>query len=250
MAGTARFRATVAYDGTAYHGFQRQANASPTVQEVLEAALHRISGEAAGVVGAGRTDAGVHATGQVIAFDLDWRHSEQDLRSALNANLPADVVAREVEAAAPGFHPRYDARRRSYVYRVYVAPVRDPFRRFRAWHLYTELDEAAMHEAALCLAGEHDFSTFGTPPQGENAVRTVFQAGWAAHERGEYWFTITANAFLFRMVRSLVGTLVLVGQGRMTAGDFRGILAARDRNLSGPAAPAHGLTLVRVDYSD
>ena len=101
MAGTARFRATVAYDGTAYHGFQRQANASPTVQEVLEAALHRISGEAAGVVGAGRTDAGVHATGQVIAFDLDWRHSEQDLRSALNANLPADVVAREVEAAAP-----------------------------------------------------------------------------------------------------------------------------------------------------
>jgi len=250
MCRCARYRATLAYDGTAYHGFQRQANASPTVQGVVEEGLARISGERVHVIGAGRTDAGVHATGQVIAFDLDWRHSADDLRNALNANLPADVAVWSVEETTPDFHPRYDARRRTYVYELYVAPVRNPLRRWRAWHLHTELDVDMIRAAAASLIGEHDFSTFGVPPQGESAVRHVFEANWETDGSGEHRFTITANAFLFRMVRSIVGTLVLVGQGRMTGDDFRGILAARDRSLAGAAAPAHGLTLVRVDYND
>ncbi len=245
-----RYRATLAYDGTAYHGFQRQANASPTIQGELEAALARIAGEPVGVTGAGRTDAGVHATGQVIAFDLEWRHTPLDLRNALNANLPEDLAIPAVEEAHPGFHPRYDAVGRCYAYALYTAPVRDPLRRWRAWHLVAALDADGVQAAASCLIGEHDFSAFGTPPQGENAVRTVSEARWTADGSGEHTFTITANAFLYRMVRTIVGTLALVGQGRMTPEDFRGILDARERSQAGPPAPAHGLTLVSVTYGD
>lgn len=250
MRSHARYRATLAYDGTAYHGYQWQANASPTVQEVVEAAIERICGESLRITGAGRTDAGVHATGQVIAFDAVWQHPPEVLQRALNAYLPDDVVIRSLEVTDPDFHPRYDARRRSYVYELYVAPVRDPFRRHRAWHLRNDLNVQAINEAAESLLGEHDFSTFGSPPVGDNPVRFVYEARWEADEHGEYRFNITGNAFLFRMVRRIVGTLVWVGQGRMTASDFRGILAACDPALSGPAAPAHGLTLVRVDYND
>lgn len=250
MCSRARYRATLAYDGTAYHGYQWQANASPTVQEVVEAAIERVCGESLRIKGAGRTDAGVHATGQVIAFDVAWQHSVEKLHRALNAYLPEDVVIRSLEVADPTFHPRYDARRRSYEYELYVAPVRDPFRRSRAWHLMKDLDVQAINEAAEALLGGHDFATFGSPPVGDNAVRFIYEARWQADEQGGHRFSITGNAFLFRMVRTIVGTLVWVGWGRMTASDFRGILAACDRDLSGPAAPAHGLTLVRVDYND
>ncbi len=245
-----RYRARLAYDGTRYYGFQRQANASPTIQAEVEEALRRISQQEVSVLAAGRTDAGVHATGQVVAFDLDWQHSELDLRNALNANLPEDIAALEVAATSPDFHPRYDAVSRTYVYEMYVAPVRDPLRRWRAWHLTVGLDAGAIQVAAACLLGEHDFSTFGSPPAGENPVRSVYGAHWEARQTGEHTFTITANAFLFRMVRSIVGTLVLVGQGRMTPAAFREVLAALDRRLAGAAAPAHGLTLVSVNYAD
>ncbi len=246
-----RYRATLAYDGTAYHGFQVQANAKPTVQDVVEAALASIGGgQPVGILAAGRTDAGVHASGQVIAFDLDWRHGEQALRAALNANLPEDVAVRIVQQARADFHPRYDALSRTYVYRLLVREVRDPLRRRDAWHLTGALDVAQIEAAAAHLLGEHDFSTFGTPPQGENTVRSVGEARWRQGLDGEHTFTITANAFLYRMVRSIVGTLVMVGQGRMTAGTFQGILATCERSLAGPAAPAHGLTLVFVQYED
>lgn len=245
-----RFRAVLAYDGTPYHGFQRQTNASPTVQGEVEAALQRLAGQFVRVLAAGRTDAGVHATGQVIAFDLAWGHALADLRDALNAHLPESIAAKSVDEAAPGFHPRFDAVSREYVYEVYVAPVRDPLRRERAWHVRSKLDGEAIQAAAGCLIGEHDFNSFGTPPQGDNPVRTVYDARWVEAPADEHRFTITANAFLYHMVRSIVGTLALVGMGRMTVEEFRGILAARERGLAGVAAPPQGLTLVAVNYEE
>jgi tRNA pseudouridine38-40 synthase len=243
-----RFAATIAYDGTAYRGFQRQKNAI-SIQQRLEEALDRISGQAITVIGSGRTDAGVHATGQVIAFDLGWGHDEIDLRNALNANLPADIAVQKVWHSPQDFHPRFDAVSRQYVYHLYVAAVRDPLRDRMAWRLADEIDAEAINEAASWLAGTHDFSAFGTPPQGENPVRTVSEASWRPEAGGQHRFSITANAFLYRMVRTLVGTLVRVGQGQMTSQDFQGILASRQRRLAAPPAPACGLTLVAVTYS-
>jgi tRNA pseudouridine38-40 synthase len=243
-----RYRASVAYDGTVYHGFQRQAGSSRTIQGELEAALARIGGSGS-VIGAGRTDAGVHASGQVIAFDLEWKHSAGALQKALNVNLPHDIVVTEVQETRPDFHPRYDAISRTYRYRLYVSGVPDPFRRLYAWHLPTPLDVAAMQEAADYLVGTQDFSTFGTPPKGDNPVRTVIGARWIT-AGDETHFTITANAFLFRMVRRIVGTLIMAGQGQMTAAEFQVILAARNPGMAGAPAPAQGLTLISVDYPD
>jgi len=242
-----RYKATVAYDGTAYHGFQRQAQSSRTVQGELEAALAKIGGVGSAVIGAGRTDAGVHASGQVIAFDLEWKHPVGALRNALNVNLPHDIVVRDVQEAEADFHPRYDAISRTYRYRLYVGLVADPLRRLYVWHLPSLLDVAAMQEAVDCLIGTYDFSTFGRPPHGDNPVRMVTRAHWST-EGDEQHFTITANAFLFRMVRRIVGTLVMVGKGLMTASEFRDILAARNPSKAGVLAPPQGLTLIGVEY--
>ena len=252
-AGTRRYRAIIAYDGTGYHGFQRQTNASPTVQGALEAALEAIVRQAVGVVGAGRTDAGVHATGQVITFDVKWRHTTRDLKNALNATLPDDIAVWGLEEAEPDFHPRFDAVSRTYCYRLWQAPVRDPLSRNRRWHVREALDTAAIERAVAYLPGERDFATFGTPPQGENTRRVVYRAEWESGESQSYRacphaFTIEANAFLYRMVRSLVGTLREVGTGRMTPDQFSEALAAARRECAGPTAPPHGLTLVAVTY--
>lgn len=241
-----RYRATLAYDGTAYYGFQRQ-SAVPTIQAEVEAALERIADAPTLVLGAGRTDTGVHATGQVIAFDLDWQHAPADLVRALNAHLPDDIAVYEVEVAPPDFHPRFDARLRRYAYRIVRSVVRDPLRRLYAWHRTGTLDLAAMQVAADHLPGRHDFSTFGSPPVGENPVRTVFEAAWAA-EGDEVTFSIAADAFLYRMVRRLVGTMAQVGQGRMTPDEFHAILATRQPDLAAAPAPACGLTLIEVKY--
>jgi tRNA pseudouridine38-40 synthase len=241
-----RYRAILAYDGTAYFGFQRQ-SAVPTIQAEVEATLERISGAPTPVQGAGRTDTGVHATGQVIAFDLDWRHAPADLVRALNANLPDDIAVRDVEVVRAEFHPRYDARLRRYIYRIVRSPVRDPLRRLYAWHLMGTLDLAAMQAAADHVPGRQDFSAFGSPPVGENPVRTVFEAAWAATD-DEMTFTIAADAFLYRMVRRLVGTIAQVGQGWMTLDEFHAILAARQPGLAAAPAPACGLTLTEIKY--
>jgi tRNA pseudouridine38-40 synthase len=244
-----RVRAVVAYDGTDYHGFQRQANAL-TVQEVLEAALAQVTAsarETIAVLAAGRTDAGVHAAGQVIAFDTAWRHHLDDLRRALNAVLPADVAVLRVEEAALSFHPRYDARSRRYQYTVYNALVRWPLNRRYSLHVATPLDVAAMQQAAQWLVGEHDFATFGQSPKGEITVRRVLAAEWG---RDSPWLTfdIEANAFLYHMVRSIVGTLLQVGQGDMSVEEFAAVLAACDRGRAGPTVPPHGLCLMEVKY--
>jgi len=241
-----RYRATVAYDGTAYHGYQRQLNAI-SVQAKLEAALTAIGGAGGSVTGSGRTDAGVHASGQVVAFDLDWKHTIGALRSALNVNLPHDIRVMEIDEADENFHPRFDARSRSYEYRMCTAPVADPLRRLYTWHVPPSLKVAAMQQAADHLIGTHDFRSFGSPPQGDNAVRTVMLARFKETD-DEVLFTIQANAFLYRMVRRIVGTLVLVGQGQMTANTFRDILAACNPDSAGPTAPPHGLTLTAVTF--
>lgn len=242
-----RYGAVVEYDGTAYQGFQRQLPEQPTVQGVLEEALGQISGQAIVVTGAGRTDRGVHARGQVISFELQWQHELADLLRALNANLPADVAVRRVASVPATFHPRFDARWRAYEYYVLNEPVRSPLRRLRSWHIGRPLDMAAMNRAAAGLVGTHDFATFGSAPQGDNTVRRVFVAQW--EERAEWLvFRVKADAFLFRMVRSLVGTLCRVGDGSWQEAEFRQAFVACDRSRAGGLAPPQGLYLDAVGY--
>jgi tRNA pseudouridine38-40 synthase len=250
-----RYRATVAYDGGAYQGFQRQRAGVPTVQAEIEAVLAKVSqAEKVPVLAAGRTDAGVHATGQVIAFELPaWRHGPEILQRALNATLPPDIAVWALEETRPDFHPRFDARSRTYRYVIRNALVRHPLERLRAWHVHEPLDVAAMSLASEALIGEHDFGTFGTSLQGEATWRVVYRAEWNGYpeENGGgmlYAFIIEANAFLYRMVRSLVGTFREVGAGRMTVEGFRECFAACDRSLAAASAPAHGLTLISVNY--
>jgi len=243
------YRATVQYDGTAYYGFQRQRRGTPSIQAELERALAHLAGRPIRVIGAGRTDTGVHALGQVIGFTIEWprRHGPAALLRALNANLPPDIAVVELAEAPTGFHPRFDARRRTYEYHVLIAPVRRPLLRQRAWQMAQPLDVARMNAAAALLVGERDFATFGRPPVGDNTVRTVNNAAWR-REGDLLVFGVSANAFLYRMVRSLVGSLRKVGDGSWSVDDFAAALVARDRKRSASAAPAHGLYLVAVEY--
>jgi tRNA pseudouridine38-40 synthase len=244
-----RYKALVEYDGTDYFGFQRQRDDQPTIQSVLERAVSLLADKPTTVIGAGRTDSGVHASGQVISFDLEWQHDILALGRAMNANLPADIAVIQIDETSPEFHPRFDARRRAYEYHIYNADIRSPLRRSRSWHVRRTLDLAKMELAAASLIGIQDFATFGTPPQGDNCVRQVFSANWRRQDELIVFF-IEANAFLYRMVRSLVGSLKAVGEGRWTVEEFVSALGARDRSLSGALAPPHGLYLVNVAYND
>ena len=243
------FRATVQYDGTAYYGFQRQRRGMPSIQAELEQALAHLAGHPIRVTGAGRTDTGVHALGQVIGFTIEWPigHGNAALLRALNANLPEDIAVVELNEAAAGFHPRFDARRRTYEYLILRSAIRRPLWRYRAWQVAQALDVGRMNTAAALLPGTQDFATFGNAPVGGNTVREVFAAEW--HEAGELLtFRICANAYLHRMVRSVVGSLNIVGSGKWSVDEFAAVLAARDRKRSATAAPAHGLYLVSVEY--
>jgi len=243
-----RVRAVVAYDGTGYGGFQRQVNA-PTIQEALERALSEILQTPTRLLAAGRTDAGVHAEGQVIAFDAAWQHPVENLQRALNALLPAQIAVLSLAEATAGFHPRYDALRRWYRYTLYCAPVRNPLVSRYSLHVRKPLAVADMQRAARQLLGQHDFAAFGSPPQGERTVREIFRAAWQVEEP---WLTfdIEANAFLYRMVRMLVGTMLRVGFGALTPDDFGEILHSRERRRAGPAVAAAGLTLKAVYYAE
>jgi tRNA pseudouridine38-40 synthase len=238
--------AVVEYDGTDYLGFQVQAQGR-TIQGEIERALAAVTQEGGRIVGAGRTDTGVHAQGQVIAFSTAWRHPVGELQRALNAALSKDIAVRELRPVARGFHPRFDAVSREYRYTVFNQPLRSPLVRRFAHHFPHPLDVAAMNEAAGVLVGSHDFASFGRAPQGDNTVREVYRAQWTP-ERPFVYFDIVANAFLYRMVRSLVGTLLLVGAGTLSPDEFEEILRSADRNRAGQVAPAQGLCLVRVSY--
>jgi tRNA pseudouridine38-40 synthase len=243
-----RYRATVAYDGTHYFGFQRQVASQPTVQAQLEIALSRLASGPVTITGAGRTDTGVHARGQVISFELAWRHGTDALRRACNANLPADIAVLAVEEADPDFHPRFDARQRAYEYCIYNSPTRHPLHRLYSWHVRRPLEMEPMRNAAQRLIGVHDFATFGQPTQGESTVREVMTIDWQRREGSFLVLSIVANAFLYRMVRSIVGALVAIGQGAWTVSEFVDAFEARDRARAARTAPPQGLSLVFVAY--
>ncbi len=251
-----RYRAILAYDGTAYRGFQRLAGDEPNIQSTVEAAIARVSEQQVTVIGAGRTDAGVHATGQVIAFDLAWRHEDDDLLRAINATLPDDIAVQKLDRAEPDFHPRYDASSRTYRYFVFEAQIRQPMMARMAWWvhppIHQRLDVDKMNWAAAKLLGSHDFASFGTPPQGEKTRRHVFRSEWEIEVPTQgtrlISYCIEANAFLYHMVRTIVGSLVEIGLGRMTIAEFIDAFQAKDRGRIGWLAPPHGLTLVEVKY--
>jgi tRNA pseudouridine38-40 synthase len=243
---TRGFRATVAYDGTDFLGFQLQANGR-TIQGVLESALAQVAQATVRVIGAGRTDSGVHARGQVIAFRTAWRHPVEDLQRALNAVLPPDVVVLDLGLAAEGWHPRFSALRRQYRYTVLNQPWRSPLERRYAHHVAQPLDLRSLQTGSDMLVGVHDFAAFGQPTQGESTVREVFDACW---QQDGKWFTfdVVGNAFLRGMVRCLVGSLLQVGAGFWPVERVAEVLESRDRALAAPPAPACGLCLMQVEY--
>jgi tRNA pseudouridine38-40 synthase len=248
----ARYQVILAYDGTEFVGSQRQAK-SRTVQGDLEKALHKLGWSDRSVLLAGRTDTGVHATGQVASFDLDWQHTDGDLLRALNANLPADVAVRDVRVAPPEFHPRFDATSRRYRYRLFCQPIRDPLRERFAWRVWPELDSDALRSVAPLFVGQHDFAAYGTPPRvGSSSVRNVMNTTWQARD-DEWHFEVQANAFLYHMVRRLVFVQVAVAQGKISVEAVAGSLAEQVKEperseFPSGLAPAHGLTLIEVTY--
>jgi tRNA pseudouridine38-40 synthase len=247
-----RYRATLAYDGTAYQGFQRQAGQTPTIQLAVEKAVAVVTGQSVTVIGAGRTDTGVHAAGQVITFDVEWAHSDLALIRAVNTQLPPDIALQDIRQHE-GFHPRFDAVSRVYRYRVLQAPHRQPLLRDRAWHLYGDLQGELMQQAAALLIGEHDFATFGQPPTGESTIRRVYVSEWSEQPaiNGRLWtYTIEANAFLKHMVRRVVGLLVQVGLGRLSVEDFERSFRRAQLLQAISLAPPQGLTLETVRYNE
>jgi tRNA pseudouridine38-40 synthase len=249
----ARYQLTLAYDGTDFFGSQRQAQ-KRTVQGELEKALLTLGWAGRSVILSGRTDTGVHATGQVASVDLHWSHTEDELVRALNAKLPKDMAVHQARMVHQEFHPRFDATSRCYRYKMFCQPLRHPVREHFAWRVWPEIDPNLLAEAARYFTGRHDFSAFGSPttPRG-STVRTVMKAGWMQVEQDEWYFEVRADAFLYRMVRRLVFVQVAVALGKVPAEAIARSLAdpAKGRQRSEiPAglAPAHGLTLVEVAY--
>ncbi|MEJ2695714.1 MAG: tRNA pseudouridine(38-40) synthase TruA [Candidatus Sulfobium sp.] len=253
-----RIRLLIEYDGTDYHGWQSQKSGG-TIQDILSEAIFSVTGEEVKLTGASRTDAGVHALSQVAAFRTGSRLSSELIMRALNAKLPADIRILEAEEESEGFHPRYDADRKSYFY--ILSPDRNPsaFLRKYVWYLKTPVDVTAMSEASQKLLGKHNFSSFrGAGCGAKHPVRTVHACEVAkldsvgfmtAAIRGDFIrFRIEADAFLRHMVRNIVGSLVEVGRGRMSPGEFSDLLTVCDRTKAGPTAPARGLFLAKIIY--
>jgi tRNA pseudouridine38-40 synthase len=255
----ARYQLTLAYDGTDFFGSQRQTSTglSPgakrrTVQGELEKALCKLGWTGRSVMMSGRTDTGVHATGQVASFDLDWSHSDEDLVRALNAALPADMAVHGARMVHATFHPRFDASSRRYRYKLFCQPLREPMRERLAWRVWPSISGEVLPQTAKPFLGTHDFSAFGSPttPRG-GTVRTVTKAQWLQTEEDEWHFEVQADAFLYRMVRRLVFVQVAVAQGKVSAEAITASLAkgVSPGKLPAGLAPAHGLTLVEVAYA-
>ncbi len=243
-------RLTLAYDGTAYHGFQKQSGSGlPTIQETLERCLAELSGAALKVTGASRTDAGVHARGQVVNFVTGrWGIPTERIPAALNGVLPGDIAALDAREVPADFHARYSAVAKTYSYTLYNHPVRSPFQRLYSLHVPGALDLRAMRLAARYLTGRHDFSAFqatGRPVQ--SAVRTLTRADIEA-QAPLVRLVFRADGFLYNMVRIMAGTLLEVGLGRLDPEALPDIIAAGDRARAGPTVPPHGLCLEEVEY--
>ena len=244
----ARYQVILAYDGTEFCGFQRQGQ-DRTVQVVVEAALREIGWQDKTIYAAGRTDTGVHASGQVIVFDLQWRHDLDTLIRALNANLPEDVSVKQAEVVDDHFHPRFQARFRCYQYRIYSAPERNPFWDRYAWRVYPELSVDYLNQAASLLIGKHNFAAFGTAPQpGGSTVRMIYRADWLKEEPNQVIFTVTGSAFLYHMVRRMVSLQVQVAQERLSIEEFKKMVM--EQKIMAPGlAPPHGLFLTKVGFT-
>ena len=243
-----RYKLIIEYDGGPFVGWQRQAN-GPSVQQAIEEAVHDFSGETVVVKGAGRTDAGVHALGQVAHIDLDRLWRAETVRDALNAHLrPAPVIILGAAAVADDFDARFSAVKRHYLYRILDRRPRPVLDAGRVWHVPAALDTDTMHQAAQALLGEHDFTTFRAAQcQARSPVKTLDRLD-VSREGAEIAIRASARSFLHNQVRSMVGALKKVGEGRWPVGAVGAALAARDRTRSGPVAPPDGLYLFRVDY--
>jgi tRNA pseudouridine38-40 synthase len=243
-----RFKLTVEYDGGGFVGWQRQDN-GPSVQQALEEAIHRFCGETVDCFAAGRTDAGVHALGQVVHFDLVREASADTVRDALNFHLkPAAISVLKAEVVAADFHARFSAKARLYLYRIVNRRAPLAIERGRAWLVWAPLDVGAMHAAAQLLVGHHDFTSFrASLCQADSPVKTLDVLD-VTRADAEVRIAARARSFLHHQVRNMVGTLKLVGEGKWTREDVARALAARDRSAAGPTAPAEGLYLTEVWY--
>ena len=242
------FKLTIEYDGSNYHGWQRQLN-QRTIQGEIEKALETITGRQIPLIGSGRTDAGVHALGQTASFRCRTRLDPAIFQRALNSLLSSDIVIRACEAAAASFHARFDARAKTYQYRILNRSLPSAVGRQYAWFIRQPLDLAAMRAATRYLIGTHDFKAFeGAGSPRVHTIRKIFQADLTQTATGRLVFEIRSNGFLRFMVRNIVGTLAEVGSGRLSPDDVPRIMASRDRSRAGATAPPHGLFLVEVCY--
>jgi tRNA pseudouridine38-40 synthase len=237
----------IEYDGTEYHGWQVQPNAL-TIQEIIQTKLEIMTRHPIRLTASGRTDAGVHALGQVAAFFTSSRIPLEGFRQGLNSLLPRDIIIRSAEEADLSFHPQFTAKKKTYLYRILNRESPSAIERRFSWHIPRPLNLEGMVNSARYLVGCLDFSSFqGADPDGTDPVREVFRAEWEGC-RDFLLFTIEANGFLKHMVRNIVGTLVEIGRRKIPDEEFEGIIAARDRRQAGATAPPQGLFLVRVDY--
>jgi len=238
----------IEYDGTNYQGWQVQPK-GPTIQGILEEKIGLLTGQPVQLFGSGRTDSGVHALGQVAHFKTQSQMDIHTIRRALNSLLPHDIVIQKAEEVDEGFHARKYSKSKIYEYRILNRNLRSAFHRGYVWHIPQKLNLTEMKKATQSLIGEHDssaFRTVGSPTR--TTVRRVIRAEWKRGRDGLIRFEIEANGFLKQMVRSIIGTLVEIGKGRMEAAEIREILNSRDRKEAGPTAPAQGLFLKEVKY--
>ncbi len=241
------YKLTIEYDGTAYVGWQRQPNQA-TVQLVLEHALFQITQITTPAVASGRTDAGVHAMGQVVSFQSDKPLTPQEWTHSLNGVLPKDICVHQTEMVADTFHARFSAKQKTYEYRILNHPIRPVLNRLRMWHIPKPLNLDSIKEAATYLEGQHDFSSFeGSPTDNQNPVCQLQPLG-IYEEVPLLRITFQADRFLKQMIRAMVGTLVEIGQAKRPPHDMQTILEALDRRAAGKTAPPHGLYLLHVDY--
>ena len=242
------FKITIEYDGSRYHGWQRQKN-DRTIQEEIEKAVLAITGQHVSLTGSGRTDAGVHAYGQVANFKCETNLAAQDLFGGLNSLTADDIIIHSCEEVATAFHARYDVKRKTYIYKFLNRPSPAAIGRHYAWHISKKLDLESMRAASAHLIGSHDFKAFeGAGSPRSHTTRSVFIASLIDDGDGYIAFEIEADGFLRFMVRNIVGTLVNVGLGKISPDEFKRILESKDRHQAGATAPAHGLFLNEVIY--